>query len=113
MSRLTRRTALKSFAALGASGYFARAAGSNEKLNIACIGIGGQGSGHVKAAATNHTLVALCDVDSDRGGKMFEAHPNVKRFVDYRTMFDAMEKGIDAVVIATPCLLYTSDAADE
>ncbi len=104
-TQITRREALKTAAAVGAfgvSGYFARAAGANEKLNIAAIGIGGQGAGNVKAAATAHTLVALCDVDTDRGGKTFAAYPTVKRFTDFRKMFDAMDKQIDAVIISTP-----------
>lgn len=98
---MNRRTALKSLAALGASGYLAKAAGANEKLNIACIGIGGQGTGNVKAAAA-HTLVALCDVDDVRGGKTFETYPTVTRFKDYRKMFDKLEKQIDALMISTP-----------
>jgi predicted dehydrogenase len=102
---LSRRNVLKSTAAfgfLGASGILARAAGANEKLNIACIGIGGQGAGNVGQAAKAGNLVALCDVDELRGGKTFAAHPSVKRFVDFRKMFDEMEKQIDAVVISTP-----------
>ncbi|CAN5451595.1 Gfo/Idh/MocA family oxidoreductase [soil metagenome] len=101
---MTRREALKTSTAaafLGASGILARAAGANEKLNIVCVGIGGQGTGNVKAAAA-HTLIGLCDVDSVRAGKVFETYPNVKRFVDFRKMFDELEKQIDAVVVSTP-----------
>jgi predicted dehydrogenase len=102
---ITRRTFHRSATAaafLGASGILARAYGANSKLSIAAIGIGGRGAVNVKAAATAHTLVALCDVDELRAGKTFEAYPNVKRFVDFRKMFDELDKTIDAVVISTP-----------
>lgn len=98
---ITRRQSISSLTALGAAGYFARASGSNAKLNVACIGVGGQGAGNV-AKAAEHNLVALCDVDSVRGGKTFAKFPQVRTFVDFRKMFDAFEKAIDAVVISTP-----------
>jgi predicted dehydrogenase len=44
----------------------------------------------------------MCDVDEVRAGKTFEAFPNVKRFVDFRKMFDELEKTIDAVAVSTP-----------
>ena len=37
---------------------------ANEKLNIACIGVGGRGAAHV-IASLSQNLVALCDIDDN------------------------------------------------
>jgi len=73
----------------------------SEKLNIAGIGIGGQGGGVLKELA-GENIVALCDVDSRKAGGQFKAYPGAKQFKDYREMLDRMGKDIDAVMIATP-----------
>lgn len=74
----------------------------SNKLNIAGIGCGGMGAGDLEVLARNANIVALCDVDSQRASKTFEKHPQAKRFQDFRKMLDAVEKQIDAVVVATP-----------
>jgi predicted dehydrogenase len=74
----------------------------SEKINIAGIGVGGMGAGDIGAVATGNNIVALCDVDSKQAGETFKKFPNAKQFRDFRKMFDAMEKDIDAVVVATP-----------
>src|SRR5258708_847746 len=59
--------------------------GANERLNIACIGCGGQGaSDHNGVRGEN--IVALCDVDSVRARGVFEAHPKVTKYTDFRQM---------------------------
>ncbi len=73
----------------------------NEKLNIAGIGVGGMGRGNLKACATEN-IVALCDVDSAYARGAFTDFPTAKQYADFRKMFDAEAKNIDAVVIATP-----------
>lgn len=76
---------------------------ANSKLNIAAIGVGGQGRGNLEAFHNlGNNLVALCDVDASRAGNIYEKHPSAKRYQDFRKMFDEMEKGIDAVLVATP-----------
>ncbi|MCF7959025.1 MAG: Gfo/Idh/MocA family oxidoreductase [Phycisphaerae bacterium] len=82
------------------SGLLGADAPSN-KLNIAGIGIGGQGRGNIRQCKKEN-IVALCDVDSNYAGGTFGEYPKAKTFVDYRVMFDKMHKDIDAVVIATP-----------
>ena len=94
----------KSTAAFGLAGLSAaklRAASPNNKLNIAAIGVGGMGSGNIEKCSEEN-IVALCDVDLNRGRKTFDAYPKAKQFRDFRVMFDKMEKEIDAVIIATP-----------
>lgn len=71
------------------------------KLNIACIGIGGQGANDVKEVSTEN-VVALCDVDFQRGKASLERHPNAKRYKDFRRMLMEMDDQIDAVTITTP-----------
>jgi predicted dehydrogenase len=46
--------------------------------------------------------VALCDVHTTREAEWRGKHPKAKQYQDYRRMFDEMEKGIDAVIVATP-----------
>ncbi len=72
----------------------------NEKLNIAGIGVGGQGAGDLQNVASEN-IVALCDVDWRHAAKTFERYPDARRYRDFRVMLEK-EKGIDAVVIATP-----------
>jgi len=104
-NRLTRRTFLKSTAA-SAAAIFAgprilKAMGANGKVNVAIIGAGGRGNAHVGGAA-GENIVALVDVDFGRASKAAKNYADVKRFSDYRKMFDKMEKEIDAVSVATP-----------
>lgn len=70
------------------------------KLNIAGIGVGGQG-GHDISQMTDENIVALCDVDTAHAGGTFRRYPDAKIYKDYRQML-AEQKDIDAVVIATP-----------
>lgn len=72
----------------------------SEKLNIAFVGIGGQGKENLKACE-GENIVALCDVDWNYAGPVFQSHPDVKKYKDFRKMLDEV-KDIDAVVIATP-----------
>ncbi|HEY3324516.1 MAG TPA: Gfo/Idh/MocA family oxidoreductase [Planctomycetota bacterium] len=71
------------------------------KLNVACIGVGGRGGGHLGPAASEN-LVALCDVDNNTLEHAAKAYPKAKKFNDYRKLFDEMGKEIDAVFVATP-----------
>src|SRR5215212_9519527 len=75
---------------------------ANSKLNIAGIGVGGQGRGSLDAFHNmGNNLVALCDVDRQRAGDIFQKHPGAKVYQDFRKMFDEMGKQIDAVLVAT------------
>ncbi|NCF87151.1 MAG: Gfo/Idh/MocA family oxidoreductase [Verrucomicrobiaceae bacterium] len=104
--QIKRRHFLKQTSATGAltgltimSGL--RAQSPNNKLNIAAIGVGGRGAS-VISRCTDENIVALCDVDADRGAETFKQFPKAKRFIDFRVMLDKMGNEIDAVIIATP-----------
>ena len=72
----------------------------SEKLNIAGIGIGGQGGGVLRDMA-GENIVALCDVDSVKAAGTFKAFPNAEQFRDYRVLLEK-RRDIEAVMIATP-----------
>lgn len=105
--RLHRRDALKTTAAistgffLGSQATSARAESPNEKLNIACIGVGGRGGANVKGCSSQN-LVAFADVDDRRAGKTLKSFPNVKTYRDFRKLYDELGSKLDAVVISTP-----------
>src|SRR5437868_12696446 len=75
----------------------------SDKLNIGCIGIGGQGGGVTRdlASLTNVNIAALCDVDETYAARAIKAYPGRPFYKDYRLMLEK-EKGLDAVMIATP-----------
>ena len=72
----------------------------NEKLNLAGVGIGGQG-GYDLEQLESENIVALCDVDQNHAAHTFKKYPQARKFGDYRRMLEEM-KEIDGVVIATP-----------
>lgn len=76
----------------------------NEKLNIAGIGVGGQGGNDIDNV-NSENIVALCDVDDAHAAKVYERYPNARRYRDYRVMLEK-EKDIDAVVVGTPDHLH-------
>lgn len=106
-TKLTRREMLQRSALAGAGlwlgGNTTRAESSspNEKLNIACIGLGNQGNANLGLVSTQN-IVGLCDVDSARTDKYQAKFPKAKSFADFRVMLDKLENEIDAVVVTTP-----------
>ncbi|HPC59500.1 MAG TPA: Gfo/Idh/MocA family oxidoreductase [Verrucomicrobiota bacterium] len=108
MNRMTRRefvrrTSIVSGAAAMSFPFVGRVLGANERINVACIGVGGKGdSDSSDAQACGGNIVAICDVDRttlDRKGKQF---PQAKRYQDFRKLLDEMGKEIDAVTVSTP-----------
>ncbi|WP_149914132.1 Gfo/Idh/MocA family oxidoreductase [Sphingobacterium cavernae] len=81
-------------------------AAANERVNLACIGIGFRGAEIIKDLYKTGlcNIVALCDVDmgAKHTQEIANMFPNAKRFQDFRKMFDAMSNEIDAVSIGTP-----------
>ena len=107
-NQINRREALQTTAAFGAAIWAGtstsqtRAASANDKLNVAVIGVGGQGRANLNPVGKTENIVALCDVDDKRAGNAFERFPKAKKFFDFRKMLDQMEKSIDAVIVSTP-----------
>ena len=87
--------------------YVGRVLGANDRINIACIGVGGKGdSDSSDAASCGGNIIAICDVDNnsrDKKTKQFaEKFPQLKQYSDYRKMLDEIGKDIDAVTVSTP-----------
>ena len=79
-----------------------RVFGANSRLAVAGIGAAARPWISLILAKAGADIVALCDVDDDRGANMFKAHPKAKRFKDFRVMLEKMGKSIDACTISTP-----------
>ncbi|TLD68655.1 Gfo/Idh/MocA family oxidoreductase [Phragmitibacter flavus] len=79
----------------------------SEKVNLGCIGVGGQGAGVIadleKSGLAN--IVTLCDVDTKHAANTIAKYPNAKLHSDYRKLIES-HKDIDAVVICTPDHLH-------
>ena len=109
--RVNRRRFLQVGAA-GSLGYLytgpafsvARAAGSNDRLKVAGIGVGGKGSSDIDQAGSLMEVTALVDIDEKRLGDKTKKWPQAKGFSDFRKLFDdtSLLKNIDAVVVSTP-----------
>lgn len=77
-----------------------------EKLNFACIGVGGKGSGDTDDAAKSGNVVAICDIDDNslnkKAAQLEKDGIKAEKFNDYRLMFEKMGDKIDAVTVSTP-----------
>jgi len=111
--RITRRRFMK-VAAAGAGLTIlaegsARTYAANDRVNVACIGVGNMGAGNLHRIASLKTdkgtpmadIVALCDVDNHFLAQAREDHPKARAWVDYRKMLTS-QKEIDAVMVSTP-----------
>lgn len=108
-SKPDRRSFVKTSAAVAAGAWVAGGiapqrtyASSLDKVQFACVGIGGKGSSDSADANRTGEVVAVCDIDEktlEKGAKTF---PDARQFYDFREMFDAMGDEIDAVTVSTP-----------
>ncbi len=108
-SNLTRREFLKNagVASAAAAAFPAimrgqQAQSPNNKLNVACVGVGGRATSGAINGTKGENFVAFCDVDENRAAETYKKYPDVPRFRDYRKMFDALGNQIDAVTVTTP-----------
>ena len=106
---MTRRNFLRHSALSGAGLLILResrlafAYEANSKLNVAGIGVGGQGRGNVEnVSKLGANIVALCDVDQAHAAGTFQKFPQARPFKDFRRMLDEIHKEIDAVLVCTP-----------
>jgi predicted dehydrogenase len=110
MTSIKRRDFLKrtlAASAMGVTHFNILKAGPspNSKLNIACIGVGNQGSSNADYLTRSNNVIALCDVDEAWHGRAIKNKKSlhgIKLWKDYRVMFDKIGKDIDAVCVATP-----------
>jgi hypothetical protein len=108
MNALSRRQFLKNTSLVAGTAalsfpFVGRVLGANDRVNVACISVGGKGdSDSSDAAACGANLVAICDVDTHALESKGEKFPQAKRYQDYRKLLDEMDKDIDAVTVSTP-----------
>jgi hypothetical protein len=77
--------------------------GANNRLGVACIGVGGKGDSDTDdSARCGGTIVALCDVDEKTLKGKAQKYPQAKLYRDFRKMLTEMDKSIDAVTVSTP-----------
>jgi predicted dehydrogenase len=77
----------------------------NEKLDVACIGVGGQGASDLREIAGDGSrvnIVALCDVNDEAAANSYKRFPDARTYRDFRRMLDRERRNVDAVVISTP-----------
>jgi len=110
MSKSSRRSFIQNASAVSA-GFFVAAGtrralsnSANEKLNVACIGVGGKGGSDSNNAAKFGNVVAICDVDRNTMDQKADspAFKSAEKFTDYRELFAKFGKNIDLVTISTP-----------
>ncbi len=98
--------------AIGGMGFspksYASIIGANDRVNVAVVGIRGQGQNHIQgySALENVRVAALCDVDSNLFNEIIKNRftkkglPNPKIYTDMRKLYE--DKDIDAVSVVTP-----------
>jgi predicted dehydrogenase len=101
---VSRRRFLQTAAAAGTAATFGapailRARNLNEKLNIAVIGCGGRGGANLRSVSSEN-IVALCDVNQQNLNRAAAKHPNARKAVDFRKLYDHAHE-FDAVVVST------------
>lgn len=88
---------------------------ANSRLGVACIGVGGRGSGIGYEAAELGQIIACCDVNANNAKNFAKTQKdksrNCKIYNDYREMLE-QEKGIDLVTIGTPDHWHVKIAID-
>ncbi len=84
----------------------------SDTLYVAAFGVGGRGHGVIQglAATKKVKFVAFCDVDERRAARTYKEFPKIKRYKDFRKIYDAHLSEIDAVMVATPDHTHASIA---
>jgi hypothetical protein len=115
------RTSLAAGAATLSFPFIGNVLGANDRISVACVGVGGKGDSDSSHAFTaGGDIVAICDIDSntlngkdkslkgmaEKGSRTYDA----KLYRDWRKMFDEMGKSIDAVTVSTPDHVHGSAA---
>src|SRR5690606_39693903 len=76
----------------------------SDTLYVGAFGVGGRGNGVIKGlhATGRVKFVSFCGVDDRRAQPTYELFPDVKRYKDFRKVYDQQLKDIDAIMVATP-----------
>ena len=76
----------------------------SDTLYVAAFGVGGRGLGVIQSLQETGKVkfVSFCDVDERRAAQTYELFPDVKRYTDFRKVYDKQLKDMDAIMVATP-----------
>jgi len=105
--KISRRNTLLSASAAAATCSLipGKVLGANDKVNVACVGMGGRANQLLPSFPSDlMNVVAVCDVNLEGSyrGNMLNRYSEAKQFQDFRKMFDKMAKEIDAVIVCLP-----------
>lgn len=89
-----------------------RRIGPNEKLNHACIGVGGMGGNDLKNFLSHPRcqIVALCDVDRARLQAAAAQVPGARLYTDWRELLAQEGDRIDSVNVSVPDHIHAASA---
>ena len=93
------RTVAATAVGMWAAPAIVRGRNLNEKLNVACIGVGGRGAANLHDVASEN-IVALCDVYGPAVDRQAREYPRARRLADFRRLYDQANE-FDAVVVST------------
>lgn len=105
MSQVTRRDFMKT-AAVGAGALAlsptAKVLGANDQIRVGFVSLGGRAGGLLNSfkRVNGVKIAGICDVDSEKLGKVAQKHPDAFATTDCRKLLE--RKDIDAIVSATP-----------
>lgn len=76
----------------------------NGKLQLAAVGVGGQGGSDLSAIFSSGKVdvIALCDVDETQLNAAGNTHKNARKYFDWRELLEKEAANIDAVCVGTP-----------
>ena len=84
----------------------------SDTLYVAAFGVGGRGYGVIQgmAATKKVKFVAFCDVDDRRAARTYNEFPNIKRYKDFRKIYDTHLSEIDCGYGSYPRSYACSDS---
>ena len=76
----------------------------SDTLYISAFGVGGRGASVMRGLDMTKKVkyVSLCDVDDRRAASSYKKYPKVKRYKDFRKVFDNHLNDMDAIMVASP-----------
>ena len=106
-AQVTRRKFIGTTAAAGVAASVAigpqRALAATDRMKVGFIGVGGRGGSNLKTISGTGAVdvIAVCDIDRRSVDRAAEKHAGAKKFRDFRKLYDAVGKELDAVVVST------------
>src|SRR5580692_3703396 len=110
--QIDRRGFLRGGAAALTAASYSRVLGANDTIQLGVIGPGDRGTYVMSRFQQNSSVhvAALCDIYSEHIDRAKQKAPDAKSFSDHRKLLE--EKGLDAILIATPDHWHATCAID-